>query len=49
MKNNLLKENKAVLPSQLIEWLEIGEKSGFVENFNRNKFLKDIHNKYLSK
>jgi hypothetical protein len=29
--------------------LEIGEKSGFVENFNRNKFLKDIHNKYLSK
>lgn len=29
--------------------LEIGEKSGFVKSFKRSKFLKDIHNKYLSK
>lgn len=30
----------------LIQALEKGEKSGVVENFNRNKFLQNLHKKY---
>lgn len=34
--------------SELINELEKGEKSGFVENFERKEFLKDLHQKYLA-
>lgn len=33
----------------LINELKKGENSGFIENFNRNLFLKRLHEKYLSK
>ena len=33
----------------LVKELSKGEKSGFVKDFNRNTFLKDLHNKHLSK
>ncbi|MCQ4142535.1 type II toxin-antitoxin system ParD family antitoxin [Chryseobacterium sp. EO14] len=32
--------------SELINELKKGEKSGFVENFDRKEFLKNIHQKY---
>ncbi|SNR74877.1 antitoxin ParD1/3/4 [Lutibacter agarilyticus] len=31
----------------LIKALEIGEKSGFVENFNPKEHLKELHRKHL--
>lgn len=33
----------------LIKELKKGEKSGFVENFNRNEQLKSLHKKHLAK
>lgn len=33
---------------QLIKELKKGEKSGFVENFDRNKLLKQLHQKHLT-
>lgn len=35
--------------AELINELKKGEKSGFVENFNRESFLNDLHQKYHSK
>ena len=35
--------------SDFIKELKKGEKSGFVKDFNRDTFLKDLHNKHLSK
>jgi antitoxin ParD1/3/4 len=35
--------------AELIKELKKGEKSGFVKGFNRDTFLKDLHNKHLSK
>jgi antitoxin ParD1/3/4 len=35
--------------AELIKELKKGEKSGFVKDFNRDAFLKDLHNKHLSK
>ncbi len=32
----------------LIKELKKGEKSGFVKDFNRDTFLKDLHNKHLT-
>ncbi|NOR57240.1 MAG: type II toxin-antitoxin system ParD family antitoxin [Sulfurimonas sp.] len=32
---------------ELIKALEIGEKSGFVENFNPKEHLKELHRKHL--
>lgn len=32
----------------LIKELKKGEKSGFVKDFNRDTFLKDLYNKHLS-
>jgi len=32
--------------SELINELKKGEKSGFVENFDRKEFLKSLHQKY---
>lgn len=34
--------------SELIKELKKGEKSGFVKNFDRDKFLESIHQKYAS-
>lgn len=33
--------------SELIKELKKGEKSGFVKDFDRDTFLKDIHEKHL--
>lgn len=38
-------ENKK---SQLIKELKKGEKSGFVEKFDRKKFIKNLHSKYVT-
>ena len=35
--------------TELIKELEKGEKSGFVENFERDSFLKNLHQKHKSK
>lgn len=35
--------------TELINELKKGEKSGFVENFDRESFLNDLHQKYNSK
>ena len=35
--------------TELIKELEKGEKSGFVENFERDSFLKSLHQKHKSK
>ena len=34
--------------AELIKELEKGENSGFVQKFDRNEFLKSMHNKHLS-
>lgn len=34
---------------QLIKELKKGEKSGFVKNFNRHNFLKQLHKQHLDK
>lgn len=33
----------------LIDELKKGEKSGFVQNFNRDSFLQNLHKKHLDK
>ena len=33
---------------ELIKELKKGEKSGFVDNFDRKKLLKNLHQKYLT-
>ena len=43
MKN--LNTKKSILKTEL----KMGEKSGFVQNFNRSENLKQIHNKHLNK
>ncbi len=35
--------------TELINELEKGEKSGFVKEFNRDKFRKELHQKHLAK
>lgn len=42
-------EKEETKKSELIKELIKGEKSGFVENFNRETFLNDMHKKYLKK
>ena len=34
--------------NELIKELKKGEKSGFVRKFNRGKFIKNLHGKYLT-
>ena len=41
-------EHEESKKAELIKALKKGEKSGFVENFDRNKLLKDLHKKYLT-
>jgi len=38
-------ENKKL---ELITELKIGEKSGFVQNFERGEFMKSLHKKYVT-
>lgn len=35
--------------AELINELKKGEKSGFVENFNRESFIKSLHRKHVAK
>ncbi|MHA7131808.1 type II toxin-antitoxin system ParD family antitoxin [Algoriphagus namhaensis] len=42
-------EHEETKKTELIKALKKGEKSGFVENFDRKKFLKSLHQKHLTK
>jgi len=42
-------EHQETKKTELIRELKKGEKSGFVKNFNRETFLKKLHQKYISK
>jgi antitoxin ParD1/3/4 len=42
-------EEEEAKKAELISELKKGEKSGFVQNFDRDKFLKTTHQKYTSK
>lgn len=39
-------EREETQKSELIKELRKGEKSGFMEGFDRNEFLKNLHQKY---
>lgn len=39
-------EQEETQKSELIKELRKGEKSGFMEGFDRNEFLKNLHQKY---
>ncbi len=39
-------ENEETKKTELIKELKKGEKSGFVENFDRNRLLKNLHQKH---
>lgn len=41
-------EHEEAKKNELISALKKGEKSGFVENFNRETFLKDLHKEHIS-
>ena len=41
-------EHEESKKKQLVKELKKGEKSGFVKDFDRTAFLKDIHEKHLS-
>ena len=41
-------EHEESKKTQLINELKKGEKSGFVKDFDRSKFLKTLHNKYTA-
>jgi len=43
-----LYEYEETIKSELIKELKIGEKSGFVENFNRDTFLKKLQKKHIT-
>lgn len=42
-----LLESEEIKERELIKALEIGENSGFVENFNPKEHLKELHRKHL--
>lgn len=41
-------EHEESKKTELIKELKKGEKSGFVENFDRNELLKSLHKKHLA-
>jgi len=41
-------EHEESKKTELIKKLKKGEKSGFVENFDRKELLNNLHNKYLT-
>lgn len=42
-----LLEREEIKEKELIKALEIGEKSGFIEDFNPKENLKELHRQYL--
>ncbi len=42
-------EHEETKKTELINELKKGEKSGFVKDFNRNKLLKTLHQKHITK
>ncbi|MEL4307154.1 type II toxin-antitoxin system ParD family antitoxin [Joostella sp. CR20] len=42
-------ENEESKKTELIKELKKGEKSGFVENFDRKELLNNLHKKHLTK
>lgn len=44
-----LLESEETKTESLINELKIGEKSGMVENFNRNENLKNLHARHINK
>lgn len=42
-------EHEETKKDELIKELKKGEKSGFITDFDRNSFLRDIHNKHVAK
>lgn len=42
-------EHEETKKTQLIQELKKGEKSGFVKDFNRDAFLKTLHQKHIAK
>jgi antitoxin ParD1/3/4 len=42
-------EEEEAKKAELVSELKKGEKSGFAKNFNRETFLKTIHQKHVSK
>ncbi len=42
-------EHEESKKTELLKELKKGEKSGFVENFDRKELLKNIHQKHLTK
>ncbi len=41
-------EQEENLKNELVKELRKGEKSGFIEKFDRKKFVKTLHSKYLA-
>lgn len=41
-------EHEEIKKAELVKELKKGEKSGFVENFDRDKLLKDLHQNHLT-
>ena len=41
-------EHEESKKTELIKELKKGEKSGFIKDFNRTTFLKDLHQKHLA-
>lgn len=41
-------EQEESLKRELVKELRKGEKSGFAEKFDRKKFIKNLHSKYLT-
>jgi antitoxin ParD1/3/4 len=41
-------EQEETQKNELIKELKKGEKSGFVQKFDRKKFVKNLHNKHLN-
>ncbi|MCB0806832.1 MAG: type II toxin-antitoxin system ParD family antitoxin [Bacteroidales bacterium] len=41
-------EHEETKKDELIKELKKGEKSGFITDFDRNKFLKNIHEKHMT-
>ena len=42
-------EHEETKRAKLVKELRKGEKSGFVTNFDRSKFMKELHKKHASK
>lgn len=41
-------EHEEIKKTELVKELKKGEESGFVENFDRDRFLKELHQNHLT-